>query len=383
MSAAVLISSDVEKEHAVRRALSATRTASATYRSAAAARQCLDGLSRRPWCVLLDGELDGAAELAAWMKGHSKLSSVPLVALVREVSDAAFEFAHRAGADDTVPFDDDAAIRRRVALLEAPVQSIRPAASAWAVVLGSDPSRRRVIGMYLRRAGYLTCFADAIEDLTSLPSDATVQVAVAVGCAEQLRSLVGRLRDVTRAPSLPVVAVVRPYAITSALDIPSVALVKDDAPTDHVLFQVNELLREQGGIERASRRVLFGTVCAFRGPGAQRVTYGLTYNVSAGGFYVRTLDAPARGTRLWCELAAPGAKPMHLRGDVAWRRRVCDPSSSSPYGFGLQLDDGDCPPRDLRAYRTLYADLLHHQARWPGIHEPASPAVALSAVGAP
>ena len=55
---------------------------------------------------------------------------------------------------------------------------------------------------------------------------------------------------------------------------------------------------------RGTARVLYGTAVAFRPMGRDTDDFGFTYNVSAGGLYVRTL-APPDEQLVWLELCPP------------------------------------------------------------------------------
>ena len=83
--------------------------------------------------------------------------------------------------------------------------------------------------------------------------------------------------------------------------------------------------------------MLHPTLCGFRPEGTLTSSFGLTYNLSEGGLYTSTLDAPSRGERLWVELAPPGHdKAVHLRGEVVWGQRLSNRRGSPP-GFGLRF----------------------------------------------
>jgi uncharacterized protein (TIGR02266 family) len=129
----------------------------------------------------------------------------------------------------------------------------------------------------------------------------------------------------------------------------------DLAPPDHLLFLANELLRPGVKDLRASERVLFGAICAFRPAGAMEPVHGLSYNLSREGLYVRTLDPPSRGTSLWLEMRPPHSRDaVHLRGTVAWSKGLDRPGGVVPPGFGIRLEQDRCPSADLCAYRDGY-----------------------------
>jgi hypothetical protein len=177
--------------------------------------------------------------------------------------------------------------------------------------------------------------------------------------AEGSAAAIRNLRAVLRAPHLP--AVILASSGGSGAQRPTnlfaTAVTDREAPAHNLLFVANELLRADLKNTRASVRRLFGSMCAFRPAGHLVSQYGLTYNVSPSGLYVRTLDPLPAGERVWLELRPPvevGA--VHLRGRVAWVRRY-GATGPAPPGFGVHLMADLCPPPDLRAY-TAACDRL-------------------------
>jgi len=108
---------------------------------------------------------------------------------------------------------------------------------------------------------------------------------------------------------------------------------------------------------RRSERVLYESICAFRLAGAMEPAYGLTYNLSREGLYVRTLSPAAVGTELWIELRTVLGAPVHLRGRVMWRREPGNSSATAPSGFGFQIDGDQTPSLDLRDWQSAYETL--------------------------
>ncbi len=134
------------------------------------------------------------------------------------------------------------------------------------------------------------------------------------------------------------------------------------APPDHLLFLANELLRPSVSNSRASTRVLYGVLSSFRTAGSLTPNFGLTYNLSREGLYVRTLDPPQRGTTLWVEMRAPGQREaIHLRGEVVWATGPHRPGGTAPPGFGLRILEDECPPSDLAVYRQGYRSLVEER----------------------
>jgi hypothetical protein len=126
-------------------------------------------------------------------------------------------------------------------------------------------------------------------------------------------------------------------------------------------------MRPAGTENRASPRLLYGTLVSFRRQGEMIPSFGLCSNVSAEGFYVRTLDPPEPGTPVWLELRPPGSRNVvHLRANAVWRQRyVRSGVALSLPGFGARLDVDRCPEADLTAYARGYANLRAESAQWP------------------
>ena len=145
-------------------------------------------------------------------------------------------------------------------------------------------------------------------------------------------------------------------------DLAKVAVTDGFAPPENLLFVANELARSGATDGRASARLLYGTVVAFRQAGRDEDAFGCTYNISAGGLYVRTLAPLNGGEEVWLELQPPRTdRRVRLEGRVVWRRRFGPIESATvPPGFGVQITDG--AKGDLAryesGYRTFAADTV-------------------------
>ena len=125
------------------------------------------------------------------------------------------------------------------------------------------------------------------------------------------------------------------------------------APPENVLFLLNELSHKHEN-KRASARLLYGTSAAFRGAGRDEDDVGFTFNLSAGGLYVRTL-APPEDELVWLELTPPRSeRRVRLVGRVAWRRGIAHSATATvPPGFGVEIVDG--ASSDLKLWRAGYS----------------------------
>jgi len=128
------------------------------------------------------------------------------------------------------------------------------------------------------------------------------------------------------------------------------------APPENIVFLANELGRGTADDQRSSRRLLYGTMVAFRCAGRDADDYGLSYNVSEGGLYVRSLAPPVEDT-VWLELRPPRTERLvRLEARVCWRRGYGGSAMATvPPGFGLEISDGSRADREAweAGYRSF------------------------------
>ncbi|MFW6087594.1 MAG: PilZ domain-containing protein [Myxococcota bacterium] len=320
-----------------------------------------------PRCVVVDNRLDGLEAFVPWIRGEARLFPVPVVVQVPVPSDRAYLEAQSIGADDVAVFGDVRGIIRRIANLADFDPAARPPLTQGrAVVAQASEVRRRVLGRILRQAGFDVSFALDTADLVrvaqalaepptlvvadaGLPGDGPIPAANAV-----------RARDGFDSVAFVITAAaedVRQYG-EEADRLGKAAVSYEAAPPDNLLFLANELLRPEVQNVRASTRLLYGAICAFREAGTLEPTYGLTYNLSREGLYVRTLDPPAPGTKVWLEMRPPHADAaVHLRAKAVWARGLRSPGGAAPPGFGVRLLDEAGPAADRAAYESGYERL--------------------------
>ena len=119
-------------------------------------------------CVLVDASAPGAHRFMEWLRSHPRLLSLPTLFLVEEATTDAFVEAHAAGADDAVVRTDATMIQRRIASLKG-FRAKRPdVTQGRALVAISDSRERRLLGRYVRWAGFDPCFAETLEELLAL-----------------------------------------------------------------------------------------------------------------------------------------------------------------------------------------------------------------------
>jgi len=316
----------------------------------------------RPNVVFLDGaEPVEAAGFVAQLRGDVALHSVPVVWVASSAADGAFVAGHAAGADDAVVLGDDAAVTRRVAVLSEVDPAFRPELTQGAgVVAHADLDRRRILGRTLRAAGFDPAFA---ADAGELAAAVRGRDAVLVVASESLPGGGGLAACRDAAVRVPIV-LLAPSAVRRAIESEAreagltVRVAPEDSPAADLLFLANDLLRPDVRNLRSSARHLHATVCLYRPAGELHGAWGLTYNLSREGLYLRTLDAPKAASEVWLELRPPGDRAaIHLRGEVVWARPPQLGAASAPPGFAVRLDPASCPVQDLEAYGQAYERL--------------------------
>jgi CheY-like chemotaxis protein len=320
-----------------------------------------------PPLILVDATMVELEPLMTWIRGRAHLFGAMVVAIVPSPSDHSFAEAVAAGCDDVVVQGDLGAITRRAAVLERYDATARPPTSQGrAVVAHPSVHRRRVLGRTLRLAGFDVLFAESEHEVERHAAadepPALVVAAESLPPSGALRAVIAA-RQVADAGAVPGVIVGTERELREVgpvEELARLAMVAEHAPPDHLLFVANELLRPGVRNLRASRRVLWDALCAFRPAGRLHPVLGLTYNLSREGLYVRTLDPPPRGTTLWFELRPPhSGDAVHLRGEVVWVRHVDrGPGGAAPPGFGVRVDVEACPPADLAHYQECYEGLV-------------------------
>lgn len=317
-----------------------------------------------PFGLLVSTGLSGCAEMLDWIRGEGRLFSLPILGMAGAPTDQAFGDAHAMGVDDVFVRGDDGAVTRRLANLTGLDLNVRPPVTQGkSLIVQPDDSRRRVLGRILRQAGFDPMFADGEEAFRTACSPEERPALCVVSDQIEQESLargVLALRDQGPQEVMPVIIL---GTVTGALherarEIGPAAVVDGDAPADNLLFVANELLRTDLTNLRASNRILYGTICAFRAAGDLHPVFGLTYNLSREGLFVRTLDPPSAGSLIWFEMRPLGSNSaVHLRAEVTWCRGLHSPGGATPPGFGMKLLPQACPPGDLAEYHDAYEEL--------------------------
>lgn len=314
---------------------------------------------QNPHSLLLDGSSGNLERSCLEVRAQVRHALVPIVALASEVNELAFAEAFSCGGDDVVGVRAEAALTSRLRRLpNSPWE--RPPASADKVALisATERDRRVVLARVLGNAGYVIRFAVDLEETERVVKEAPPRLVVIDTNLDGVEAVMQRAAPAN--PQTLWIISTAPRHLKSCNSwlerLPNAAATDSFAPPENIVFLANELGRGKGNDQRSSRRLLYGTLVAFRCAGRDQDDYGLSYNVSAGGLYVRSL-APPVDDLVWLELRPPRTdRLVRLEARVCWRRGY-GPSSMAtvPPGFGLEIVDGSRTDREawLAGYKSF------------------------------
>jgi hypothetical protein len=309
---------------------------------------------RTPLALLVAFGSDGAMEVFAHVRGQVRYSGLPVLGVADDRRDLCFGDLYGQGGDDLVAGRSVRSLVSRLRPLAERHDSPAPAqAPGTAVVASTDLAWRTGVGRMLSNAGLAPLYVTNVEDAVQAACTTGTRFVIArddlpPGGAARALALCGE-QGVT-VPWVIVAPARRAAALRASLRLPQVVVVDALAPPDHLLFIANDLGRLQLAERRSAPRLLFGAAVAFRPAGLAEDDVGFTYNVSAGGIFVRTLAPPGVGTDVWLELPAPTTdRVVRLVGQVAWRRAFgSNETATVPPGFGVALTGG--LPGDLERW---------------------------------
>jgi DNA-binding response OmpR family regulator len=348
-----------DRQKAVREA---TERASAEVMFVPSAQLLRESLDSHPVrCVLADSPHE-VRDIARVLRSNANCFSVPLIALSDHVSDRIMLELHAVGADDVVAVHDLGGLTRRLAALASFDPRARTALFQGSCLLAhADQHRRQLFGRVLRQAGFDVSFAATMQEALSVAERSPPKVLVVSNTLppDGGRRALARLSE-HWVGEMPAVLLASGRS-SGSLSPHAWTVVPEEAPPDDLLFVVNELLRPRELLEsRASRRMLYATLCSFRAAGELEGRMGLTYNISREGLYVRTFDAPPNRGQVWLELRPPGAaRACHVRGEIVWVRTLATGArGAAPPGFGVRLSPEQGPPEDTTIFTTQYDRML-------------------------
>ena len=298
----------------------------------------LEALAQEPpLCAVLDLHDAEARDFCEATRLSWALSDLAIIAVVDDPWSEEVEQAFRAGAEDFAPRGEPAELARKVEALTHVHKPAVPRSPGQVVLADPDRLRRVRIGRQLRRLGLEIRFA-VDGDIPETPAP-TIVVAHcqlppsgAVPALERFQAksdvhtpwiLVGSRWDLECARA----------ALPGDL---RVELHDETLDPSQIIAVANGVLVAERAARRRSPRVPYATpVCL--GQAEVRCRWGMSWNLSADGLYVRTLDAPPIGTALELELRPPhGRGRTMVAGNVVWRQPYSGQRGYPP-GFGFML----------------------------------------------
>ncbi len=318
----------------------------------------------QPLAVVLRMDAPGAAGACAHLRSQARLASVPIFGATHELSDLVYAELFAWGGDDLVNTTSADSVARRLRSLRGGSAASWTAVPATieppkfqAIVAGPEATWRTVMGRALYNGGFAVRFA---ADADGVAQEALADGVRVVVAAEDLMpdgAVAALARARAHGSAAAWILVTAPKRMASVhgevANLGPVFVVDGFAPPENVLFLVNELLAPRGVDKRATPRLLYGTTVAFRLAGREKDEMGFSYNVNAGGVFVRTMAAPEPKQEVWLEMWPPRSeRRVRLAGVVAWRRAFGRVGATVPAGFGVQLVDGLAG--DLDRWRAGY-----------------------------
>jgi len=301
-----------------------------------------------PLAIVLQMDAEAAAQTFAHVRGQARLAQLPIFGVAPQRDDLAFTELFSWGGDDLLALTAPPALSRRLRPLVArsPGRVEAKPRERGALVAGADARWRSVMGRALYQGGFSVRFIASAGDLAQESLAEGVKVVVIaddLGTGQAEGALAAARAGGSQAAWIVVAPPKRMANLHAAIEsLGPVSVADGFAPPENVLFLTNELLSRRGVDQRASPRVLYGTTVAFRAAGRDEDEIGFSYNVSAGGVYVRTLAPLEAGQEMWLEMWPPRSeRRVRLAGTVAWKRAF-GPSEGAtvPAGFGVKLTDG-------------------------------------------
>ncbi len=313
--------------------------------------------AHQPHAILVDAERADAAGVALDARARAQNARVPIIGLTTAANDLSFGDVFSWGGDDVVGMGGSS--RGLVQRLRAfPRTAPQPPSNGrgTAVVADCDRTRRIVLGRVLRNAGYSVDFAvTAQEAADHAKASGACLVVVSAELEGATPDLVKSARSENDKPVWILSCAPKSLKQNSEAlaDVERAAAMDGYAPLENVVFLANELSFAASASRRASARLLYGTTVAFRPAGRESDDHGYSYNISAGGLYVRTL-APPEDDLVWVELCPPRTeRRVRLVGRVVWRRGfVAADTATVPPGFGVEIVDG--ASSDISAWKAGY-----------------------------
>jgi hypothetical protein len=296
------------------------------------------------------------------LRERAALHRVPILTRVRSRDDAEVQQVFKEGADgfllDGEPEHFDALVAALVN--EDSWQTVRAPAGRVILAHPDRPSRVR-IARVLRRNGFDPHFAATAHELTAAIAEVETRAVVAsttLPGPPLVASLVGGGRAADGSP--PAWLVLAPHqdldGLQGALSAHAACrLADEEADPEASTFLLNELLLPEQPKQRRSPRLLYGAMVSFGPEGSGATPFsGFTYNVNAGGLFIRTLTPLPLQSRLSIAFTPPfGRGTVCFMVQVVWRKEFGDEAgAATPPGMGVQIVDAW--PADLKGFEAGY-----------------------------
>lgn len=299
---------------------------------------------RPPRAVAFSLDDPAAPRLCGMVRGDPSNAGVALFAVAERADEESFHRALSWGANDVIARD---ALSRMLPVLAAlhGVPAAPVISRGRAIVSHPESHRRAVLASSVAGAGYSVVTVSGPRSLRTALGEAPAGLVVA-GARDAddpaFEAMLHARAGGSLTPwvmSMPQGSLGKARAVVAGL--PGVALHDSSTPPDGVLFLLNELASDRFRNVRSATRVLLASAVHLAAPGVD--VSALTYNVSEGGLFVRTLTPVAIDTHVTVAMLAPGTRsPVRIEARVAWQRPFGPLSQAvCPPGIGLALTGGD------------------------------------------
>jgi len=296
------------------------------------------------------GDLPGGPLLAATrLREGAHFERVALLAVWADPRPSDYVACLTAGIDDLlVDRRDRSGLRQRLdAAREAALGASRSLRRGLALAIGPVQARSSARVRALAGAG----FRAQVHETTDAPWLTEPRLALVVWEPTDPASALQEIRAARQAGALCRFVLSVPDQEVAALaaecdKLDGVRVLPETSPPDGVVFLVNEMAESGVQNQRASRRRLASALVHFAAGG--RTDLGLSYNVSAGGLYVRTLAPPTSGpVELSVDVAGSRAT---VSCELAWSRALAyDGTATAPPGFGVKIVKTSAAAQELLA----------------------------------
>jgi CheY-like chemotaxis protein len=324
----------------------------------------LEGLETElPCAVVVGAEVIDRSALMAELRQRPLLDAVPIIARVREPHGDEIEQAFADGADDIIVDGAEAQFEALIASFGRIDSWSAVRAPSGLVLLADEDRQERIrLGSVLRRGGFDIRFASDLGELEHWLNDGQAPRAVVASAdlpGGSLPDYLERLVADHRLHSPCVIVNADRDARVGAGDQTAAAVVYDTGhDPERLSFLMNELLAPAPPEGRRTPRLLYESIAEFIHEGSDETFFGYTYNVNAGGLFVRTLTPPPHQSRVEVRFRPPcGNGRVNAVAQVVWVSQFRgNGTATSPTGMGVQFVDW--APADRAGFEAGYQALL-------------------------